>query len=80
MKIKLVTIKQIMEQFNLTKYMIYQAIKHDPSFPCVNLGPVKNYRIDLYRFEEWFNRRILTTNFSVEIPTSKELLEYNCGN
>lgn len=42
-----------MEKYNLSRYMIYNTIKTDESFPVVDLGPKKNYRIDLNGFEMW---------------------------
>lgn len=79
MRTKLMTIKFIMEKYNLSRYMIYHTIKHDPSFPVRNIGPRKNYRIDLSLFEEWLCRRAATTSYGDEVPTSKELLGLSYG-
>jgi hypothetical protein len=67
-----------MKAYNLTRYMIYQTIKNDPSFPALDIGPKKNYRIDLYKFEEWLARRSAITGNNNDVPTGKDLLK-ECG-
>ncbi|MBF0315501.1 MAG: hypothetical protein HQK52_18915 [Oligoflexia bacterium] len=73
MKNKLLPISFILKDYKLSKYIVYSAIKTDPSFPAINLGPKKNYRIDASKFEEWLLRRSINTNHS-KIPTAKDLL------
>ena len=64
-----------MDKFGLSRYMIYKTIQNDPSFPVINIGPKKNYRVYLNLFEEWFNRRANTTVSGDEVPTANELIK-----
>lgn len=50
MKTNLVPISYIVNNYPLTKYVIYSAIQNDGTFPVVKLGPRKNYKILLSQF------------------------------
>src|SRR5689334_8878652 len=72
----LLSIREVKETYNLSYYTLYGLIKTDPSFPCLNIGPKKNYRIQRDLFAQWlkdkFNQR---QQKSFEIPTTEELLQ-----
>ena len=77
----LMPIKYIINKYKLSSYMIYESIKNDPSFPAINLGPTKNYRIDESLLNEWIRKRSINTGMKNEIPTAQELLQgVKCGN
>lgn len=72
----LMTIKQAANIFGLSQWCLYQAIKLDPSFPVVNVGPVKNYRIPEGRLRYWLQKRpTQVAKKGVFIPTGSDLLE-----
>lgn len=71
----LVTIKEIVRQFNISRYCVYEAIKNDPTFPAINVGPNKNYRIDPVDFKLWLQRRPkIHKQTPMFIPSGKDLL------
>ncbi len=73
---QLLTVKQVMAQYNISRYVIYESIKNDPSFPVINLGPKKNYRINKVRLEEWLYRRDKSNEIApFSIPTGDDLLK-----
>ena len=73
---QLLTVKELMAQYNLSRYVIYEAIKSDPSFPVINLGPKKNYRINKIKFEEWLFRRSKSSEIMpFSIPSGDDLLK-----
>jgi predicted DNA-binding transcriptional regulator AlpA len=73
---QLLTVKQVMAEYNLSRYVIYQSIKIDPSFPVINIGPKKNYRINRVRLEEWLYRRDKSREIApFAIPTGDQLLK-----
>jgi hypothetical protein len=74
MTTKLLPVSTIIRDYGLSRYMIYNTIKNDPSFPALNVGPKKNFRIDPNRFVEWLSRRTATATSSA-IPTGSDLLK-----
>ena len=72
----LITVAQAMNRYQLTKHVIYEAIKHDPTFPAINLGPKKNYRIDENDLVLWLKRkRHAPTDAPLHVPTGDDLLK-----
>jgi hypothetical protein len=74
MNTELLPVSTIIKDFGLSKYMIYKTIKIDSSFPARNIGPKKNFRIDLNEFIDWFSRRT-TLATTTAIPTGEDLLK-----
>lgn len=73
---QLLTVKEVMNQYNLSRNVIYESIKRDPSFPVINLRPKKNYRINKVRLEEWLYRRDKSSEIApFSIPTGDDLLK-----
>lgn len=73
--LELLPISQIVQQCNLSKYAIYELIRSDPTFPAINIGPKKNYRIQPTLLEEWFKQKSRDErNFRFNIPSTSELL------
>ena len=75
MTTKLLSVSSIIENYGLTKYIVYQTIKIDPSFPALNLGPKKKFMIDVERFTEWLSRRTAFTTNNTGVPTGSDLLK-----
>ncbi len=74
----LLSVREITRVYRLTKYTIYTLIKTDPTFPCINIGPRKNYRIPSDRFNAWLEQKLKERHYSgFNIPTPGEL--YNLG-
>ena len=74
MNTELLPVSTIIRDFGLSKYMIYKTIEIDSSFPYLNIGPKKNYRIDLTKFIEWLSRRKFLAT-TTAIPTGQDLLK-----
>lgn len=70
----LCTVAQIIKDFKVSRYVVYTAIKTDPTFPVLNLGPKKNFRIDPFMFRRWLARKRPSIE-DKQIPTGEELLE-----
>ncbi len=52
------TIKELSRAFNVSNWTIYKAIKRDQTFPILNVGPKKNYRILPSDFRSWLAKKI----------------------
>lgn len=72
---KLITVKEAIQKFNLTKHSIYEAIKNDKSFPVINIGPKKNYRLILSELGKWITDKSNTAKEFKAIPTGSDLLK-----
>jgi len=73
---KLYSIKEVACMYGISQWLIYQHIKLDPTFPCVNVGIKKHFLIQIDRFETWLMDRGLQKRLQHHnIPNSKELLE-----
>ena len=74
--VKLMSVKNAAQIFGMSEWAIYQAIKNDPAFPVVNIGPIKNYRIPEGRLRYWLQKRpTQVARKGVFIPTGQDLLE-----
>jgi predicted DNA-binding transcriptional regulator AlpA len=72
---KLITVKEAIKRFNLTRHSIYQAIQSDKSFPVINIGPKKNYRIIMNELSKWISDRANSKKEIKIIPTGSDLLK-----
>lgn len=74
----LMLIAEICREHNISKYSVYTLIKNDPTFPCVNIGPKKNYRIPSDQFKTWLEQRIKERHYyDFKVPTGDQL--FNIG-
>ncbi len=71
----MLTVSEVVARYPLTRWAIYQAIKSDPVFPFINIGPVKNYRINEPKLKIWLLRSQGRASSNVLIPSALELLE-----
>jgi predicted DNA-binding transcriptional regulator AlpA len=55
---KLITVKEAIAKYDLSKFAIYEHIKTDPSFPAINIGPYKNYRLNEALLKAWIDQRL----------------------
>ena len=46
LKGEMLKVSEVVAKYPLTLWAVYEAIKSDPIFPFLNIGPVKNYRIN----------------------------------
>jgi integrase len=76
---RLLSIKELTRAFNVSYWAIYRAIKNDSSFPIINIGPTKNYRIRASDFMVWLKSRsnvgasASVTDTAAYDPSSHEL-------
>ncbi len=71
---KLIPIDELCREYNLSKYSIYSLIKNDPTFPCINIGPRKNYRIPYGLFMGWLEQRLKERHYyEFKVPTAEQL-------
>lgn len=69
-------VKEIKEAYHFSYHTLYGLIKSDPTFPCLNIGPKKNYRIQRDLFVQWLKERCKDRQSgSFQIPTAEELLK-----
>ena len=54
---RMMTIKELTRAFNVSTWTVYKAIKNDRTFPIINVGPKKNYRILPSDFRNWLAAR-----------------------
>ncbi len=72
----LLSVREVIQAFGLSRYTVYTLIRTDPSFPCVNVGPRKNYRIQKNLLIDWFALRLeQRKNLSFQIPSFHELMQ-----
>ncbi|OFZ18976.1 MAG: hypothetical protein A2X94_13590 [Bdellovibrionales bacterium GWB1_55_8] len=72
---ELLPIKAIAERFSVSEWSLYEAIRTDPTFPVINLGPKKNYRIDPRQYGLWLREKSRRAQLKqTRIPTAAELL------
>lgn len=72
---KLVSVRAIKDAYQLSYYTLYSLIKTDPSFPSINLGPKKNYRIHQDLFDQWLkDRSKIRQKASFQIPSADDLI------
>jgi len=43
--------------YSISTWLIYELIKHEPSFPVRNVGLKKKYLICIEEFEDWMSQR-----------------------
>jgi hypothetical protein len=73
---EMLRVSEVVAKYPLTLWAIYQAIRNDPVFPVINIGPVKNYRINEPKLKIWLLRsRGKTPSAHIAIPSAHELLE-----
>ena len=53
----LMSIKTVSTQYGVSKSTLYELIKTDPTFPCVNVGLKKKLMIDAEKFTVWVEAR-----------------------
>ena len=71
---QLVSIREIKEAYRLSYYTLYGLIKSDPTFPCINIGPKKNYRNQRDLFAHWLKERLKERHHATfQIPSAEEL-------
>ena len=75
-KNSLLSIKEVMTEFKLTRYTVYTLIKTDPSFPCLKVGPRKNYRIPSHLLSMWLEQRFKERHYyEFKVPTADQLFK-----
>lgn len=73
-EVKLLSVSEVSRSFSLSKYTIYCLIKSDPTFPAVNIGPKKNYRIQMDLFKNWLEQRLKERHYlDFKVPTADQL-------
>ncbi len=73
-EVKLLSVNQVSRHYSLSKYTIYNLIKSDPTFPAVNIGPRKNYRIQSDLFKIWLDQRLKERHYyDFKVPTADQL-------
>jgi excisionase family DNA binding protein len=73
-EVKLLSVNEVSRSYNLSKYTIYCLIKSDPTFPAVNIGPKKNYRIQADLFKTWLEQRLKERQYyDFKVPTADQL-------
>lgn len=69
------TVIQIAKMFNVSQWSIYEDIRTDPTFPFLNLGPKKNYRINPKEYKKWSKGKSKSTKLQIaKIKSIEELL------
>lgn len=72
--IELLSVNEVSRIYKLSKDTLYTLIKTDPTFPCLNIGPRKNYRIPADQFKAWLDQRIKERHyFNFKVPTADQL-------
>ncbi len=74
----LLSVSQISQVYSLSKYALYTLIKTDPAFPCINIGPKKNYRIPSDQFNAWLHEKLKERQYS-EFNVLRAADLYNVG-
>jgi len=75
-KKKFYSIKEVVEMYGISQWLIYHHIKTDPTFPYVNIGVKKRFLIDLEKLDQWLaNRNKEHIAQLHQLPSSSELLE-----
>lgn len=66
---------KVAKMFNVSQWSIYEAIRTDPTFPFLNLGPKKNYRINPKEYKKWSEGKSKSTKLQIaKIKSVEELL------
>lgn len=71
----LISVKNAITKFGLSKYVIYSSIKIDPTFPAINIGPKKNYKIYEDELKVWLLRKKEIHSLQINIPTTQEIIK-----
>ncbi|MBF0366480.1 MAG: helix-turn-helix domain-containing protein [Oligoflexia bacterium] len=72
---KYLTVRMVTERFGLSRYSIYELIRSNPTFPYINIGPKKNYRIHSEELEVWLSKRTRYRSSSkLTIPSVEEVV------
>ncbi len=75
---KLLSVDEVSKTYNLSRYTIYTLIKTDSTFPCLNIGLKKNYRIPSQLLEAWLDQRIKERHYyGFNVPSAEQL--FNTG-
>lgn len=73
---KLLTVSETTNRYDLSLWSIYNNIHTDPTYPVVNLGPKRNYRLFKGRLERWLlNRPTEAATRRRFVPDADEILE-----
>jgi hypothetical protein len=75
LKGEMLKVSEVVAKYPLTRWAVYEAIKSDPVFPFINIGPVKNYRINEPMLKIWLLRSHGKGSVNVAIPSALDLLE-----
>lgn len=77
-EVKLLSVDEVSKAYKLSRYTIYTLIKSDPTFPCLNIGPKKNYRIPSDLLKTWFEQRLKERHYyGFNMPSAEQL--FNTG-
>ncbi len=75
-QLQLLSVKEASHIFKMSTYAIYSLIKTDPTFPCLNIGPKKNYRIPSDLLKSWLEQRFKERQYAgLNVPTADQLLK-----
>ena len=73
---KLLRVKEAATKYDLSFWMIYSNIANEPTFPAINLGPKRNYRIFEGRLKDWLTRRPAKAKTKNRVvPSADDILE-----
>jgi predicted DNA-binding transcriptional regulator AlpA len=73
-EVKLLSVSEVSKRYSLSKFTIYHLIRSDPTFPAVNIGPKKNYRIQSDLFKIWLDQRLKERHYyDFKVPTADQL-------
>ena len=67
-------VKKVISDYPFSKFAIYELIRTDPTFPVINIGPKKNYRILPQLLEQWLKVRMEgRLYYEFKVPTADQL-------
>ena len=73
---QLLTVKEAATKYGLSYWMIYNNIAHEPTFPAINLGPKRNYRIYEGGHKDLLTRRPASAKTKNRfVPSADDILE-----
>jgi hypothetical protein len=73
---RLLTVSEAINKYQLTQWAVYENIKTEPTFPVINLGPRKNYRLYEGGLKNWLNRHPAKKRRDATfVPTADDILE-----
>lgn len=73
---KLLTVKEAATKYDLSNWMLYSNIAQEPTFPAINLGPKRNYRIYEGKLKDWLTRRPAGSKTKNRfVPSAEDILQ-----